>query len=89
VLEEVIDELNEAGIFVAVCGAQRNVLKVLREAGDLKAQGRRWYCPSSAAAVKRLQRGLDQPEEETLPGSWRRMAGPFRAAPHQSSRGSG
>jgi sulfate permease, SulP family len=68
VLEEVIDELNEAGIFVAVCGAQRNVLKVLREAGYLKAQGRRWYYPSSEAAVKRLQRGLDQPEEETLPG---------------------
>jgi sulfate permease, SulP family len=54
-LEEVIDELGEAGIFVALCGAQRNVLRVLRDAGYLKEHGRRWYFPSSEAAVRRLR----------------------------------
>jgi SulP family sulfate permease len=54
-LEEVIDELNEAGIFVALCGAQRNVLQVLRDAGYLKEHGKRWYYPSSEGAVKRLR----------------------------------
>ncbi len=54
-LEEVIDELNEAGIFVALCGAQRAVLQVLRDAGYLKEHGKRWYYQSSEAAVKRLR----------------------------------
>ncbi len=54
-LEELIDDLGDAGIFVALCGAQRNVLGVLREAGYLKEQGKRWYYPSSAAALKRLR----------------------------------
>jgi SulP family sulfate permease len=54
-LEEVIDELNEAGIFVALCGAQRAVLGVLRDAGYLKEHGKRWYYQSSDAAVKRLR----------------------------------
>jgi SulP family sulfate permease len=54
-LEETIDDLNEAGIFVALCGAQRNVLKVLRDAGYLKEHHKRWYYPSSEAAVKRLR----------------------------------
>lgn len=54
-LEEVIDELNESGIFVALCGAQRNVLGVLRDAGYLKEHGKRWYYQSSDAAVKRLR----------------------------------
>lgn len=53
-LEQVIDELNQAGIFVALCGAQRNVLGVLRDAGYLKEHGKRWYYASSEAAVKRL-----------------------------------
>jgi sulfate permease, SulP family len=53
-LEELIDDLNDDGIFVALCGAQRNVLGVLRDAGYLKAHGKRWYFPSSDAAVKRL-----------------------------------
>ena len=56
-LEEVIDDLNDAGIFVALCGAQRNVLKVLRDAGYLKEHGKRWYFQSSEAAVKRLREG--------------------------------
>ncbi len=54
-LEEVIDDLNEAGIFVALCGAQRTVLGVLRDAGYLKEHGKRWYYPSAEAAVKRLR----------------------------------
>jgi SulP family sulfate permease len=54
-LEGVIDDLNAAGIFVALCGAQRNVLQVLREAGYLKETGKRWYYQSSEAAVKRLR----------------------------------
>jgi SulP family sulfate permease len=54
-LEETIDDLNEAGIFVALCGAQRAVLGVLRDAGYLKEHGRRWYYPSAEAAVKRLR----------------------------------
>ena len=55
VLEEVIDELNDAGIFVALCGAQRDVLGVLRDAGYLKEHGKRWYYPSADAALKRLR----------------------------------
>jgi SulP family sulfate permease len=54
-LEEVIDDLNDAGIFVALCGAQRNVLGVLRDAGYLKEHGKRWYYPSAEAAVRRLR----------------------------------
>lgn len=54
-LEETVDELNEAGIFVALCGAQRAVLGVLRDAGYLKEHGKRWYYPSAEAAVKRLR----------------------------------
>jgi SulP family sulfate permease len=63
-LEELIDDLNEAGIFVALCGAQRNVLRVLRDAGYLKQHGKRWYYPSSDAAVKRL-REMDAAPEST------------------------
>lgn len=54
-LEELIDDLNEGGIFVALCGAQRNVLQVLRDAGYLKEHHKRWYYASSEAAVKRLR----------------------------------
>lgn len=54
-LEEVIDELNEAGLTVALCGAQEAVLGVLGEAGYTQETERRWYCQSSAAAVERLR----------------------------------
>jgi SulP family sulfate permease len=54
-LEGLIDDLCDAGIFVALCGAQRNVLQVLREAGYAKESGKRWYYQSSEAAVKRLR----------------------------------
>jgi SulP family sulfate permease len=54
-LEELIDDLNEAGIFVALCGAQPAVLGVLRDAGYLEEHGKRWYFQSSAAAVERLR----------------------------------
>ncbi|MGH8481187.1 MAG: C4-dicarboxylic acid transporter DauA [Nevskiaceae bacterium] len=64
-LEEVIDDLNEAGIFVALCGAQRNVLGVLRDAGYLKEHGKRWYYQSTEAAVKRLREMA--PEAATPP----------------------
>ena len=53
-LEELMDELNEAGIEVAICAAQSNVLGVLREAGYLKEQGKRWYDASAEAAARRL-----------------------------------
>jgi SulP family sulfate permease len=53
-LEELLDDLNEDGIFVVLCGAQPEVLRVLGDAGDLKENGKRWYCPSSEAALKRL-----------------------------------
>ncbi len=58
-LEELIDDLNEIGVFVAVCGAQRSVLKVLREAGYLKESGKRWYFASAEAALNWLQRHRD------------------------------
>jgi SulP family sulfate permease len=58
-LEELIDDLNEVGIFVAVCGAQRNVLKVLREAGYVKEEGKRWYFATPDAALKYLHRHED------------------------------
>ena len=54
-LEGLIDDLCDAGIFVALCGAQRNVLQVLREAGYTRESGKRWYYQSSEAAVKRLR----------------------------------
>jgi sulfate permease, SulP family len=54
-LEETIDDLNEDDIFVALCGAQRPVLAVLRDAGYLKEHGKRWYYPSSEGALKRLR----------------------------------
>lgn len=54
-LEHLIDELNDAGIFVALCAAQRNVLKVLGEAGYAKEKGLRWYFGSVDAAVRRLK----------------------------------
>jgi sulfate permease, SulP family len=63
-LEETIDDLNEAGIFVALCGAQRAVLGVLRDAGYLKEHGKRWYYPSADAAVKRLR---ELPHESSAP----------------------
>lgn len=53
-LEAVLDDLREAGIYVAICAAQRNVLRVLREAGYFKEPGRRWYFRNAAAAVRRL-----------------------------------
>ncbi|MEK6806744.1 MAG: C4-dicarboxylic acid transporter DauA [Pseudomonadota bacterium] len=65
-LEGLIDDLNGGGIFVAVCGAQRSVLKVLREAGYLKETGKRWYYASAEAAVKRLNES--EPAPESLPG---------------------
>jgi SulP family sulfate permease len=60
-LEELIDDLNEDGIFVALCGAQRGVLGVLRDAGYLKEHGKRWYYPSSEAALKRLREAGPEP----------------------------
>lgn len=62
-LEAVLDDLHEAGIYVAICAAQRNVLRVLREAGYFKEPGRRWYFRNVAAAVKRLAEpaGTDHP----------------------------
>jgi SulP family sulfate permease len=54
-LEGAIDDLNEAGITVALCGAQASVLEVLREAGYVTETPKRWYCESSAAAIRRLQ----------------------------------
>lgn len=66
-LEETIDELNEAGIFVALCGAQRAVLGVLRDAGYLKEHGKRWYYPSAEAAVKRLRELARDPAAPSVP----------------------
>jgi SulP family sulfate permease len=57
-LEDLIDRLNRDGIFVALCGAQRNVLRVLRESGYFKAAGQRWYFRDAAAALARLHRPL-------------------------------
>ncbi len=54
-LQSVIDELLAAGIFVAICSAQRNVLRVLREGGYRKREGQLWYFASVAAAVQRLR----------------------------------
>lgn len=53
-LEGVIDKLNQAGIFVAICSAQSPVLRVLRDAGYLKQEGRLWYYASVPAAIRRL-----------------------------------
>jgi MFS superfamily sulfate permease-like transporter len=66
-LEETIDELNEAGIFVALCGAQRAELGVLRDAGYLKEHGKRWYYPSAEAAVKRLRELAHDPAAPSVP----------------------
>ncbi len=54
-LEGLVDDLNDAGIFVALCGAQPNVLHVLSEAGHSAQTGKRRYFDSSDAAVKRLR----------------------------------
>lgn len=58
-LEEVIDELNAAGVFVALCGAQRNVLMVLREAGYVREDDRLWYFSDPDAALRWLHRHAD------------------------------
>ncbi|HUP92993.1 MAG TPA: C4-dicarboxylic acid transporter DauA [Solimonas sp.] len=65
-LEQLIDELTAGGIFVALCAAQRNVLKVLGEAGYTKEKGRRWYFASVDAAVKRLRAAPH--EDGAVPG---------------------
>ncbi|MGQ0585873.1 MAG: C4-dicarboxylic acid transporter DauA [Gammaproteobacteria bacterium] len=64
-LEEVIDELNEAGIFVALCGAQRNVLGVLRDAGYLEDDGRRRCFQTTEGALKLLREA--EPAAEVPP----------------------
>ncbi|MEC9363363.1 MAG: C4-dicarboxylic acid transporter DauA [Pseudomonadota bacterium] len=56
-LEELLDELHEAGVFVALCGAQRSVLGLLREGGYTRQAGARWYFASADAAVRWWQRG--------------------------------
>jgi sulfate permease, SulP family len=55
-LEEVLDELHEAGVFVALCGAQRSVLGLLRDAGYTRQAGARWYFASADAALRWWQR---------------------------------
>lgn len=65
-LEELFESLNRAGIFVAVCGAQRNVLRVLRESGYFKVRGERWYFRSADAAVRRLRREAETGTVETM-----------------------
>jgi SulP family sulfate permease len=54
-LEGLLDDLNDAGIFVALCGAQRNVLDVLRDAGHAGEAGKRVYFQSTELAVERLK----------------------------------
>ena len=55
-LEEVIDDLNEAGILVALCGAQPNVRRVLIEAGYDGSQGLRRYFHDPAEALVQLKK---------------------------------
>lgn len=55
-LEEVIDELNDAGILVALCGAQPNVRRVLVEAGYDGSQGLRRYFQNPADALRHLKK---------------------------------
>lgn len=56
-LEDLIDDLNEGGIYVALCGAQANVLGVLDDAGYLAAHAQRGHFASSEAAVQALAAG--------------------------------
>lgn len=56
-LETAIDELNRAGIFVAVCSAQRNVLQVLIDGGYRRQHGKIGYHRSVQAALQALARG--------------------------------
>jgi len=55
VLERTIDNLNRAGVFVAICCAQSQALRALRDAGYLKQEGRLWYYSSVPAALRRLR----------------------------------
>jgi len=54
-LEETLDDLTEAGIFVALCGAQPNVLRVLGDAGYLEQAGTRRYFPTTEGALRLLR----------------------------------
>ncbi len=54
-LEGVIDDLNAGGVFVALCAAQRNVLKVLMDAGYTRDQKKLWYYRSVDQALERLR----------------------------------
>ncbi len=54
-LEGVIEDLNEAGLFVALCSAQRNVLKVLLDFGYRRDPAKLWYYRSVAQALERLR----------------------------------
>jgi SulP family sulfate permease len=55
-LETVIDELNKAGLFVAVCAAQRNVLRVLVEGGYRRKTHQLQYFRTVDAAVRHFAR---------------------------------
>lgn len=55
-LEGLIDEMNDGGLFVALCGAQPRVLRALRAAGYRKRAGQLWYFRNAEAAVQRLRR---------------------------------
>lgn len=55
VLERTIDSLNRGGVFVAICSAQSQALRALRDAGYLKQEGRLWYYSSVPAALRRLR----------------------------------
>ena len=61
-LEEVIDELNEAGIFVALCGAQRGVRDVLDDAGYLEDDGKHRYFATTEGALQLLREDAPAPE---------------------------
>lgn len=57
-LEGAIDELNAGGIFVALCNAQPEVLRVLVEGGHRRRHGLLHYYRSLDAAVRGLDREL-------------------------------